>query len=94
MAKRLKDEISIVRKGLGENYAYSVQSLTVFIVGFVVAFYRGWLLTLMLLPGFPIVMGTGIILAVAMSKRAEDTIKSYVRTLGISTQALKAIKLV
>ena len=51
-------------------------------------------MTLMLLPGFPIIIGTGLMLAVAMSNRADETIKSYAKCLGISTQALKAIKLV
>ena len=83
VAKKLKDEIGIIRQGLGENHAYAVQSFTVFIVGFIVAFVRGWLLTLMLLPGFPIIIGTGLMLAVSISKRGEDTVKSYAKCIGI-----------
>lgn len=84
MADRLKEEIKIVRSGLGENYAYVVQSFTVFALGFIVAFARGWLFTLMLLPGFPIIISTGLMLAVAMSRRAAETAKSYAQCLGLS----------
>ena len=94
VARKLQEEIKVIRSGLGENYAYVVQSFTVFVVGFVVAFVRGWLFALMLLPGFPIIISTGLMLAVAMSRRAAETAKSYAQCLGLSSQAIKAVKLV
>ena len=94
VANKLKEEIKVIRQGIGENYAYVVQSFTVFVVGFVLAFVRGWLFTLMLLPGFPIIISTGLMLAVAMSRRAAETAKSYAQCMGLSSQAIKAIKLV
>ena len=84
IVERLKDEITIVRQGLGENYAYAVQSFTVFLVGFIVAFIRGWLLTLLALPGFPVIIFIGLKLAGLMSEQAEATARSYSRCMGLS----------
>jgi ABC-type multidrug transport system fused ATPase/permease subunit len=94
VSDKLNEEIKVIRSGLGENWAYVVQSFTVFVLGFVVAFVRGWLFALVLLPGLPIILSTGLMLAVAMSRRAAETAKSYAQCLGLSSQAFKAIKLV
>jgi len=94
VAKKLDQEIKVLRSGLGENYGYVVQSFTAFLLGFIVAFLRGWLFALTLLPGFPVIICTGLMLAVAMSRRAAETAKSYAQCEGLSAQAIRAIKLV
>jgi len=92
-ARKLINEIEVV-KGMGEHYQYMFQSGVAFVGAFVVAFYRGWLLGLALLPGVPVIVCAGLLLAISVNARSIETIKSYVQSGGLAEQAIDAIRLV
>lgn len=79
---------------MGEHYQYMFQSGVAFVGAFVVAFYRGWLLGLALLPGVPVIVCAGLLLAISVNARSIETMKSYVQSGGLAEQAIDAIRLV
>lgn len=52
-------------------------SFTTFILGFGLAFFLGWLYTLILFGMAPIIAMTGILMAVAMEDGFKEQMKSY-----------------
>jgi ATP-binding cassette subfamily B (MDR/TAP) protein 1 len=93
VASKLKFELEVIRK-IGESFAYAFQSGTAFIGSFAVAFWTGWLYTVCLIPGIPVIVSTGLLMAIALNVRARDTAKAYVQSGGLAAQAIDAIKLV
>lgn len=66
MASRISKECSAISRGLGEKVGNTITAIASFIFGFGFAFYWGWLLTCILLAGFPIIIATGVALGMSL----------------------------
>ena len=77
MASRISKECSAIARGLGEKVGHTVYAIASFFFGFAFAFYWGWLLTCILLAGFPIFIGSGISLGVSLQSGFIEAMKSY-----------------
>ena len=67
MASKISKEISAIQRGTGEKVGSVTQAVSGFILGFVFAFYWGWMLALILLGTLPFMMLTGVGMAAAQS---------------------------
>ena len=94
MASKISKEISAIQRGTGEKVGSVTQAVSGFILGFVFAFYWGWLLALILLGTLPFMMLTGVGMAAAQSVGGADLLRSYAQSAGYAEQALAAIKVV
>ena len=69
-------------------------NVSFFVFGFLFAFYWGWLLTLILLAGAPVMLGLGAGFALSMEDGTKENMKAYSQSSGYAEQALSAIKVV
>lgn len=69
-------------------------SFVSFFLGFVVAFFWGWLLTLILLAACPVMTIMGLGMAAAMQDGFKESMRAYAQSSGYAEQALHAIKVV
>jgi len=66
MSARIAKETSAIQRGIGDKIGFCLMSVCSFFFGFMFAFYWGWMLTLILLAGFPVMSLMGIGMAVSM----------------------------
>lgn len=71
-----------------------IQLIATFIGGFVVAFIRGWELTLVLMACIPLIVVAGAIMALTMSKTVDNGQAAYAEAGNVVEQAVGAIRTV
>jgi ATP-binding cassette subfamily B (MDR/TAP) protein 1 len=58
MAAKINKEAAAVRRGCSEKIGNVTMSIAMFLLGFVAAFYFGWLYSLILLGGLPFILAS------------------------------------
>lgn len=71
-----------------------LQLVTTFISGFIVAFVKGWLLTLVLLSSIPLLVVSGALISVVVSKAASKGQSAYARAANVAEQTISSIRTV
>jgi len=94
MSAKIAKEISAIQRGLGEKVGNTIMSVSMFFFGFALAFYWGWKLSLILLGTMPVVMLTGVAMAVALETGTTQMMRAYAQSAGYAEQALNAIRVV
>ena len=94
MASKIAKEVVTIQRGSGEKIGSVVMSVSNFLLGFVAAFFLGWLYTVILFGMAPIIGFTGVAMAVSMEDGFKEQMKSYGQSAGYAEQALQAIKVV
>ena len=59
MSSRIAKEASGMQRGIGEKFGNIFMSFSSFILGYVFAFYFGWIMTLIHLAGLPVMLLVG-----------------------------------
>lgn len=92
--ERMSGDTILIQDAMGEKVAKFIQLFSTFIGGFVVAFVKGWKLTLLMLLTIPPLVMAGAIMTIIISKatgRGQDT---YAQAGDIVEQAIGAIRTV
>ena len=66
MASRISKECTAINRGLGEKLGNTIMAFSGFTFGYIFAFYWGWLFTIILLAGFPVILATGVALGASL----------------------------
>jgi len=66
MASKINKEAAAVRRGCSEKIGNVTMSTSMFLLGFVAAFYFGWIYSLILLAGLPFIACVGILFGMSM----------------------------
>jgi ATP-binding cassette subfamily B (MDR/TAP) protein 1 len=77
MASKINKEAGAIQRGTSEKIGTIAMSLFGFFLGFVVAFYFGWTLSLILLGGLPFVACSGVGWGIAMETGMVEQMKAY-----------------
>ncbi|WOG94645.1 hypothetical protein DCAR_0313941 [Daucus carota subsp. sativus] len=91
---RMSGDTVLIQDAMGEKVGKFIQMMTSFVGGYFVAFFKGWLLTLVLMSSIPpIVMAGGMVSHVSsrMSTRGQD---AYTRAAKIVEQTIGSIRTV
>jgi ABC-type multidrug transport system fused ATPase/permease subunit len=91
MSAKIAKETSAIARGTGEKVGNIVMSVASFLIGFLFAFFWGWLMTLILLALFPVMAIMGIAMAYAMQDGFKESMKAYAQSSGYAEQALHAV---
>eukprot|EP00347_Sterkiella_histriomuscorum_P022139 403331544 len=94
LSSRLSIECQAIQKSLGEKMGALLLSIGMSISGMFLAFFRGWLMSLILLGAFPFVIILLSFTGKAMQKGFKANLQSYGQSAGYAEQALNAIKVV
>ncbi|KAJ1954440.1 hypothetical protein GGI12_005790, partial [Dipsacomyces acuminosporus] len=94
LTSRISGDVNLLQDGVGEKFSYLIQYTCTFIVGIIIAFARGWKLTLVVLAVLPVVVGSGSIMGKFIAARASGGQDAYAEAGGVADEVLSSIKTV
>lgn len=71
-----------------------IQLISTFIGGFIIAFIKGWLLTLVMLSAIPLIVAAGASMAIIIAKTASRGQTAYAQAANIVEQTVGSIRTV
>lgn len=94
LPSRLSKEVDMIQAGIGQKYGQILYAIFMSVSGFVVGFYKGWLMAFCMLAIGPVLLvGMGIFGAI-MQRNTLVVMQSYSQSAGYAEQALSAIRIV
>ncbi|GAB4820940.1 hypothetical protein N2152v2_007986 [Parachlorella kessleri] len=90
----LNEDCITVQQGIGEKVGLTIFNLTTAVSGIVIAFTRGWDMTLVMLSVLPLLAGLGYFMSVFMGRFTSKINSSYADANSIAQQALANIRTV
>ncbi|GFQ04425.1 ABC transporter b family member 11 [Phtheirospermum japonicum] len=91
---RMSGDTILIQDAIGEKVGKFVQVFASFLGGFVIAFAKGWLLTLVMLTSIPLLVASSGMMYFVKSKIAKQTQKAYVGAANVVQQTIGSIRTV
>ncbi|KAJ3692337.1 hypothetical protein LUZ60_012687 [Juncus effusus] len=91
---RMSGDTVLIQDAIGEKVGKFIQLMSTFVGGFVVAFTKGWLLSLVLLSSFPLITMAAAVMALAITKLSTKSQLAYAEAGNIVEQTVGAIRTV
>ncbi|KAI9291986.1 hypothetical protein K502DRAFT_106136, partial [Neoconidiobolus thromboides FSU 785] len=94
IASRIAGDINLVQDGISDKVGLLIQYFTCFIAAFVIAFIKGWKLTLVMLTSVPLLTLAGVLTSKAIADVSKGGQGVYGEADSIAEEVLSAIKTV
>ncbi|XP_030388009.1 ATP-dependent translocase ABCB1 [Scaptodrosophila lebanonensis] len=94
VSSRINEDLSKMEDGLGEKVVMFVHYITAFIGSLVLAFVKGWQLSLVCLTSLPVTFIAMGLVAVATSKLAKQELTVYAGAATVAEEALSGVRTV
>ncbi|VVB03571.1 unnamed protein product [Arabis nemorensis] len=91
---RMSGDTVLIQDAMGEKVGKAIQLVATFVGGFVIAFIRGWLLTLVMLSSIPLLVMAGAGLAIVIAKTASRGQTAYAKAAVVVEQTIGSIRTV
>eukprot|EP00258_Populus_trichocarpa_P011794 XP_002320938.3 ABC transporter B family member 11 [Populus trichocarpa] len=91
---RMSGDTVLIQDAMGEKVGKFVQLMATFIGGFSVAFYKGWLLAVVMLSAIPLLVLAGASMALFISKMAARGQNAYAEAANVVEQTIGGIRTV
>ncbi|XP_068319430.1 ABC transporter B family member 9-like [Pyrus communis] len=91
---RMSGDTILIQSAMGEKVGKFIQLCSTFLGGFVIAFVKGWRLTVVLLATIPAIVIAGAIMAIIMSKMSSRGQSAYAEAGNIVEQTVGSIRTV
>lgn len=91
---RMSGDTVLIQDAMGEKVGKFVQLISTFIGGFVISFTKGWLLTLVMLSVIPLLVISGGVMSLILSKMASRGQDAYARAATVVEQTIGSIRTV
>ncbi|KAG2309716.1 hypothetical protein Bca52824_029464 [Brassica carinata] len=91
---RMSGDTVLIQDAMGEKVGKAIQLLSTFVGGFVIAFLKGWLLTLVMLSSIPLLVMAGAGLAIVIAKTASRGQTAYANAAVVVEQTIGSIRTV
>ncbi|KAF8042952.1 hypothetical protein BT93_A1323 [Corymbia citriodora subsp. variegata] len=91
---RMSGDTVLIQDAMGEKVGKFIQLISTFVGGFVIAFIKGWLLTLILLIMIPLLVTAGGIVSLVVSKMASRGQSAYAKAANVVEQTIGSIRTV
>ncbi|XP_050205105.1 ABC transporter B family member 11-like [Mercurialis annua] len=91
---RMSGDTILIQDAMGEKVGKFLQSIAAFFGGFIIAFSKGWLLALAMLPAIPVIVLFGALSSLLISKMAARAQNSYAEAATIVEQTIGSIRTV
>ncbi|KAG9457822.1 hypothetical protein H6P81_002330 [Aristolochia fimbriata] len=91
---RMSGDTVLIQDAMGEKVGKFIQLVSTFFGGFIVAFVRGWLLTLVMLSSIPPLVFTGAVMSIVITKMASRGQTAYSDAGVVVEQTIGAIRTV
>ncbi|GBB93060.1 hypothetical protein RclHR1_02100009 [Rhizophagus clarus] len=94
ITNRITSDSDIFQEGISEKVGLIVQYITTFIAGFVIAFTKGWLLSLVLCCAFPLLAGSSGVMAKLIASSTKQGQDVYGEAGAVAEQVFSGIRTV
>ncbi|KAL4603939.1 hypothetical protein ACB092_10G159700 [Castanea dentata] len=91
---RMSGDTVLIQDAMGEKVGKFIQLISTFFGGFIIAFVRGWLLTIVLCSAIPFLVMGGAFVAIIISKMASRGQSAYAKAANVVEQTIGSIKTV
>ncbi|KAJ4968523.1 hypothetical protein NE237_015224 [Protea cynaroides] len=91
---RMSGDTVLIQDAMGEKVGKFIQLITTFVGGFVVAFVKGWLLTLVMISTIPALVLSGAAMSIVISKMASRGQSAYSQASIVVEQTIGSIRTV
>lgn len=91
---RMSGDTVLIQDAMGEKVGKFTQLLATFVGGFVIAFIKGWLLTLVMLTSIPPLVISGGVMSLIISKMASKGQNAYAKAAIVVEQTIGSIRTV
>lgn len=91
---RMSGDTVLIQEAMGEKVGKFIQLMSTFIGGFVVAFIKGWKLTLVMLCVIPLLVMAGGVMAMIISKMSSRGQQAYAEAGNVVEQTIGSIRTV
>ncbi|CAL0320897.1 unnamed protein product [Lupinus luteus] len=91
---RMSGDTVLIQDAMGEKVGQFVQLIATFIGGFVVAFVKGWLLTLVMMATFPLLAASGAAMTIIIGRMASRGQTAYAKAAHVVEQTIGSIRTV
>ncbi|KAI4383199.1 hypothetical protein MLD38_009066 [Melastoma candidum] len=91
---RMSGDTVLIQDAMGEKVGKFIQLVSTFIGGFVIAFLKGWLLTLVMITSIPLLVISGGAMALIISKMASRGQDAYAKAANVVEQTIGSIRTV
>lgn len=91
---RMSGDTVLIQDAMGEKVGKFLQMISTFVGGFVIAFIKGWLLTLVMLSSIPLLAISGAAMTIIVSKMATRGQDAYGKAATVVQQTIGSIRTV
>ncbi|KAB2612248.1 ABC transporter B family member 11 [Pyrus ussuriensis x Pyrus communis] len=91
---RMSGDTVLIQDAMGEKVGKFLQLFSTFIGGFIIAFIKGWLLTLVMLSSIPLLVASGATMSIIISKMATRGQSAYAKAAIVVEQTIGSIRTV
>ncbi|XP_051022358.1 bile salt export pump [Acomys russatus] len=91
---RFSDDINKISEAIADQLALFIQRMTTALCGFLIGFYTGWKLTLVILAVSPLIGLGAAIIGLSVSKFTELELRAYAKAGSVADEVLSSIRTV
>ncbi|OIV91033.1 hypothetical protein TanjilG_16993 [Lupinus angustifolius] len=91
---RMSGDTVLIQDAMGEKVGKFLQLIATFIGGFVIAFVKGWLLTLVMMTTLPLLVASGAAMAVIIGRMTSKGQTAYAKAAHVVEQTIGSIRTV
>ncbi|XP_057415708.1 ABC transporter B family member 11-like [Lotus japonicus] len=91
---RMSGDTVLIQDAMGEKVGQFIQLMATFVGGFVIAFIKGWLLTVVMLSCIPLLVLSGAMVGVAITKASSNGQAAYSTAASVVEQTIGSIRTV
>ncbi|WCJ22615.1 ABC transporter B family member 11 [Euphorbia peplus] len=91
---RMSGDTVLIQDAMGEKVGKFVQLISTFIGGFIIAFIRGWLLTLVMVATIPLIVLAGAVMSLTIARMASTGQNAYAKAATVVEQTIGSIRTV
>ncbi|KAJ1960963.1 hypothetical protein GGI12_003512, partial [Dipsacomyces acuminosporus] len=94
LTTRISGDVNMLQEGTGEKAGFVIQYVCTFLTGIILAFVKGWKLTLVVLAVIPVLIGSASVMGILLAESAAGGQNSYAEAGGVADEVLSSIKTV
>ncbi|KAJ2320506.1 hypothetical protein H4R23_001127 [Coemansia sp. Cherry 401B] len=94
LTTRISGDVNLVQEGISEKFSFVLQYITTFVAGIILAFTRGWRLTLVVLAVLPLLAGSASLMGILLAENTSGGQDAYSEAGGVAEEVLSSIKTV
>ncbi|XP_037379374.1 bile salt export pump isoform X2 [Talpa occidentalis] len=91
---RFSDDINKVNDAIADQMAVFIQRMTTSICGFLMGFYRGWKLTLVIISVSPLIGFGAAVIGLSVSRFTDHELKAYAKAGSVADEVISSVRTV